>query len=124
MDALLKVQSGAAPTTRPLSPAGAPSPRGTSEYRPVAADPRMPDRSTASAADLREAASRLSARMEQEGNRITFSVDEELGRVVVKVIDPETREVVRQIPPQEFLDLAHQLIDMDGRQGLLADKIA
>jgi flagellar protein FlaG len=45
---------------------------------------------------------------------IEFSVDKEHNRTIIKVIDSDTGEVIRQLPPEDVLQLAKRLEQMDG----------
>ncbi len=50
---------------------------------------------------------------------IRLDVDDELHRVIIKLIDKETGEVIRQIPPEELIELAKKMKDIEG---LFVDK--
>ena len=49
-----------------------------------------------------------------QGHNLKFKVDKDTGRMVVQIIDSATDEVLRQIPPQELLDIAKRLGDVEG----------
>lgn len=52
--------------------------------------------------------------LQSHGRNLKFKIDKDTGRTVVQVIDSATDEVLRQIPPQEILDIAKRLGDVEG----------
>ena len=55
----------------------------------------------------------LSEKMPLNPNELQFSLDEDSGKMVITVIDPKTEEVIRQLPPEEALQLARTLSEMN-----------
>ena len=62
---------------------------------------------------LDHAVQTLSEKLPLNPNELQFSVDEESGRMIVTVIDPQTEEVIRQLPPEEALQLARTLSELN-----------
>lgn len=90
---------------------------------PKQAEPVYPDSIQAAGSDIRqidldkmvEELKRLTERMAAE---LSFSIDRDLSRVVVTVTDSATKEVIRKIPPEELIELAKMLREMEARGDL------
>lgn len=52
--------------------------------------------------------------LQAQGHNLKFKVDKDTGRTVIQIVDSATDEVLRQIPPQEVLDIAKRLGDIEG----------
>ncbi len=78
-----------------------------------------PDRGSTEGPERKE---RPKVRLKNHLNRqIRLEVDDELHSIIFKLIDKESGRVIRQIPPEEFIELAKKMRQMDG---LLIDKEA
>ena len=61
-----------------------------------------------------EAVERINDKVQKVMREIKFSVDDSSGRVVITVMDQVTKEVIREIPPEEVLNLADHLDNLQG----------
>ena len=61
------------------------------------------------AAEVREAADRLSNALQALKRDLAISVHEDSGKLVVEVKDPKTGEVLRQIPPERMLEVEESI---------------
>lgn len=98
-----------APVAGPVTPAVAPEADG-------ARGARGPE---VSASALRNAVEQLNSSSILRDRNLGFEVDEELGKTLISVIDLESEEKVRQIPPEEFVEVARKLLEV--QQALLGD---
>ncbi len=69
----------------------------------------LPSERPVDAANIAEAAARLSEVARESGRHLEFRVDDTSGRTVITVTNATTGEVVRQIPSEEVLALARQV---------------
>lgn len=58
-------------------------------------------------------ANKLGKLTQRLGTELSFSVDRDLNQVIVTVARQDTKEVIRQIPPEEVVELAKRLKEME-----------
>lgn len=56
-------------------------------------------------------------------NSLEFLVDESTGKTVIKILDVETKTLIRQIPSEEMMAIAEAINRMEGRSGLVKEKV-
>lgn len=63
--------------------------------------------------DLSVLVEEMNSRLQQTRRSLHFSVHEDTGKVVIQVLDSETDELIRQIPPEEVVNMAARMRDLN-----------
>ncbi len=104
----------AAPAPVPAPPADGP-----------AAAAAAGDSAASSSVSVHEAAQTVQGYFAKTPTELQFAVDKSSGRFIFKVVNPATQEVVYQMPPEQVLEMAQKLRELDhaqGARGVLVDQ--
>lgn len=118
-----------------LAPALPPSPPSTPGAGPAASAAPAPVQTpaglpaaapaSASSTSVHEAAQTVQGYFAKTPTELQFAVDKSSGRFIFKVVNPATQEVVYQMPPEQVLEMAQKLRELDhsqGARGVLVDQ--